>query len=391
MERKAKFIIIGLAIFTLVCLFLFIQAFGAKQNMTRERDDLRAENTTLNAKVDKLTVSLRGYESKIDSLSKDLETVSQLKDELQNKFEEANKAKEELAQKLKEQSGRQESSGVSRQEGATFTADAYWADVLKAKSELELQLSNLRNDFKSLQINNEQAQREKSGLELELNNLKRENEDFRRQIDYNQKLMDSMAQELVREKNDKTQIQNNYKTIKNENSMLSRQLKNLNSRKVSLEKKIQELQVNKGELEQRISQMEVMLTQGVSQIGGLKERIDNIKSGTVKAEQAVVKPKKDDSVELPAIVVKPQSEGLSSAGFIDSAAEGKVLAVNRDNNFVIVDLGQDSGLKTGDALRVLRGDKAVASVEAIQVRRNISACDIKKEAEPIKIGDAVAR
>ncbi len=214
MEQKAKFIIIGLAVFTLVCLFLFIQAFSSKQNLLRERDDLRAENTTLNAKIDKLTVSLRGYESKIDSLNKGLEEISQQKDELQKKFEEANKAKEELEQKLKEEAGKVEGAGVSRQEGAPLAGDAYWAEVLKTKSGLELQLVTLRNDFKSLQITNEQAQREKSDLGLELKNLKRENEDFKRQIEYNQKLIDSITQELVREKNDKTQIQGNYKTIK---------------------------------------------------------------------------------------------------------------------------------------------------------------------------------
>ncbi len=389
MEQKAKFIIIGLAIFTLVCLFLFIQAFSVRQNLIRERDDLKSENSTLNVKLDKLTTSLRSYETKITSLNKDLDDVSRQKDELEKKFEEANRVKDEYSKKLKEQSAQMESSVASRQEEPAIpqTSDVYWAGVLKAKGELELQLNTLRDSLKSLQITNEQAQREKNIIELDLNNLKRENTDLKRQFDYNQKLMDSLAQELVREKNDKTQIQDSYKRTKNENAMLSRELQSLNSRKVNLEKRVQELQEGKSELERRLSEMEVMLTEGVTQIGGLKQRIDNIKDAKTQS----VKPEKRDSVELPAIVVRPQSPDDASAkpGGAEASAAGKVLGVNRDNNFVIIDLGQDAGLKVGDNLKVYRGERVIASVEAIQIRRNISACDIKREAEQIKIGDVV--
>lgn len=388
MEQKAKFIIVGLAIFTSVCLFLFIQTFNAKQDLARERDDLKTENSTLNTKVDKLTESLRGYESKIASLSSDLENAVQQKSDLEKKLNEVTNAKEELAQKLKSQAGQMEALKQSSvpQEQTPQTNDAYWAEVLKAKSELELQLSNLRDDFRSLQIANEQAQREKNSLELDLNTLKRENADLKRQIDYSQKLSNGIAQELVREKNDKTQIQDNYKIVKNENALLSRQLRGLNSRKVNLEKKLQDLQVTKGEMEQKLSQMETMLAEGAAQMGGLKQKVDTIKSGLAKpGPEAEKNPGNKESVDLPAIVVKPQAEALNKPADLT----GKVLAVNRDNNFVVVSFGSDTGLKTGNLLKVYRGERAIATVEAIQIRKDIAACDIKRETDPIKIGDLV--
>lgn len=387
MEQRAKFIIIGLAVFTLVCLFLFIQAFSAKQDLARERDELRTENTTLNAKVDKLAVSLRSYETRITSLSKDLEDASRQKEALEKKYEEAARAQEELTRRLKEQSSRMESPIQTYvQEPVLQTNDAYWADILKAKGELELQLAGLRDDFRSLQITNEQAQREKSGLELDLNNLKRENADLKRQIDYNQKLADNIAQELVREKNDKTQIQNNYKTVKNENASLSRELQSLNSRKVGLEKKVQDLQVNRGELERRLSEMERMVAQGITQMGGLKQRIDNVKDEVNPAAAAA---ESKEAVELPAIVVRPQAKTESRQGGAAAGPAGRVIAVNKENNFVIINSGQDAGLKIGDTFRVYRGDRAIAGVEVIQVRHDIAACDIKRETEPIQIDDEV--
>ena len=387
MEQKAKLIIVGLAIFTLVCLFLFMQASGVRQNLIHERDDLKTENTTLNAKVDKLTSAIRSYEAKITSLSRDVESISAQREDLQKKYETANSERETLAKKLNDQSQSYRQETVSRQESVPQTTDEYWAGVLKAKGELELQLDSLRSDFKSLQITNEQLQRERESFGLDLNNLKRENEDLRRQVDYNQKLMDSVAQELVREKNDKTQIQNSYRTVKSENLALTRQLQSLDSRKISLDKKIQELGENRGALERRLSEMEKMVTSEAGQIGDVKQPDSDIKDDT-KAETA--KREKKDSVELPAIVVRPQTEGMvNKAGSTGAGLTSKILAVNRDNGFVIIDLGQESGLKTGDVFKVYRGDKPIASIEVIQVRRNISACDIKREAESVKVGDVV--
>ena len=60
--------------------------------------------------------------------------------------------------------------------------------------------------LRSLQIANESLQREKSVLEMDVNSLRNEKKDLLRQLDYNQKLLDSMAQEVVREKNDKTTL-----------------------------------------------------------------------------------------------------------------------------------------------------------------------------------------
>jgi len=216
MEQKVKFIIIGLIGVTVISVFLFINSLGAKQSLVRERDELKAENASLTVKLDKLTASMRGFESRISSLTADLEKVSQEKADLDKKYELANKAREELVEKLKARM-QQAPSVVSEQQSFTpQTSDTYWAGILKAKTDLEFQLNALRSELKKMQIDNEQLQRERATFELELNSLKRERDDLSRQIDYNKKLLDSLAQELVREKNDKSQIQDSYKIIRNE-------------------------------------------------------------------------------------------------------------------------------------------------------------------------------
>jgi chromosome segregation ATPase len=386
MEQKAKLIIIGLIIVTVASFALLVQVSGAKQQVTRERDELKVENSKISANLDKLKNSIRSYESRITTLTSDLESANQQKADLEKRYELVNRAREDLIQKLKEQQQKRPEAQEERREETVVpqTSDAYWADVLKAKSDLELQLTNVRTELKSLQIANEQLQREKSNFELDITNLKREKEDLKRQIEYNQKMLDSISKDLVREKNDKTQIQDTYKLIKNENATLSRQLQNLNNRKITLDKKIQDLQDNKALLERRLSEMETMLTDKVNQVDDFKDKVEAIKTGAAVPAAA----DKKEAVELAAIVVRPQAEKPRSVnpdiGFI-----GKVLAVNRDNNFVIIDLGQDAGLKIGDAFKIYRDEKPVASIEVTQVRRGISACDIKKEMSPVKIGDVV--
>ncbi|MBU0547541.1 MAG: hypothetical protein KJ710_03365 [Candidatus Omnitrophica bacterium] len=389
MEHKTKFIIIGLIGFSLVCLFLFVQATSSQQMLIRERNDLKNENTALTGKINQLESDLKENQRKISSLKSDRDKAAQELFGLQQKFEQASRARDELVNKLEQQSRikPKEVVVVKREEVVLpNTTDAYWAGVLKAKTDLEMQLSSIRGELRSLQISNESLERDKSALEIDINSLSNEKKDLLRQLDYNQKLLDSMAQDVVREKNDKAKIQDNLKIIKNDNLIFGRQLKSLNSRKATLERKIQELQEGKSTVEKRLSEMEAMLADRVSQIGSLKNDLDRIRSGKALP---VSEDKPKGSVELPAIVVRslPPSEGKEKTE--TSASFSKILAVNPDSNFVVIDLGVSSGVKIGDTFDVYREGKPIGLIEVIQTRGNISACDIKKKSTTLKIGDSI--
>ncbi len=383
MEQKVKFILIGLIAITAIFIFLFVQALSSKQIVIRQRDDLAKENESLSTKVEKLQNNIRDYENKMDSLNSELDRVSKEKEETKKKYELANKAKDELVEKLKSQET-QLSAKPQVVEVAPQPSDAYWAGILRAKTDLELQFGNIRSELKTMQINNEQLQRDRSALELEVTGLKREKEDMKRQVDYNQKLLDSISQDFVREKNDKTKIQDTFRSLRNENVMLVQQLKSLNNRKIDLEKKLKDLEERKTSAEQRFTEMQAMLTEKLSQISSLNRRIETI--GEDEKSKAKLPLEQRESVELPTIVVRPQAEDTEAMPLT-----GKVLAINRDNNFIIVDMGESAGLKVKNRLRVDRNGQNVADVEVIQTRKNISACDIKKEISTIQVGDMVFR
>ncbi len=375
MEKRVKFALVGLIGLLLVSLIINLQTFSARQAMQRERDELKRENASLSQQMEASLQDTQRLRDKINSLGLDLEKATKEKDNLQRKFDLVNKERLELVEKLKEQ----RRPSVPLTSAAPISEDAYWAGILKAKTDLEMQLENVRSDLKTAQINNEQLQREKNELRLEVTSLTRERADLKRQLDYNQKLMDSLAQELVREKNDKFQISETMKSLKSENAVLRRQLQVLDSRKIDLEKRFLDLQKQNQTLDNRLKEMETLLQGKTAQMGELKKQVEGAKESIEGAKE---------SVELPPIVVRPQPE-TSAAVTSSASASAKILAVNQENNFVIIDLGTNANIKVGDTFKVYRQSKAIADIEVIQTRQNISACDIKKEAAPIKVGDSV--
>jgi len=378
MDKKITFIIIGLAAILVVSLFLNFQTYAAKQAVEQERDAFKRENSLLGKKVEEGVREIKGLETKVGSLNSELAKVTTEKDEIQKKFDLLNKEKEELAKRIEFQSPAVVTAAAAetQQQPAfgTGAEDAYWGAILRAKTDLEMQLETIRNDLKSAQISNEQLQRDKANLELEVTGLRREQQELKRQFEYNQKIMSSLSQEVVRERNDKFQIENSIKTLNGENSMLRRQLRSLDTRKVNLERRYADLQKEKTGLLSRLSELETVVEEKTVQVESLNKQMNMGKKGAVE----------EKPVELSPIVVRPQVETTP-----DSGDAKKVMAVNRDKKFVIISAGESDGIRQGDTFRVWRDGRPIGTVEAIQVRSNISACDIKKEITTIKTGDTV--
>jgi len=389
MEQKLKIVIIGLIGLLLVSLFLIFQTYNAKQMLENERVVLKRENVSLETKAQEGLQENRRLQEMMSALNSDLDKVAKEREEIQGRFELVSRERTELAERLKQAEAKivKQAAAPALAEQAQqplVVADAYWAKILKDKNDLGLQLEKVREELKNASLNNENLQRDKSAVELELKNLDRDNQDLKRQLEYNQKLMDSLARDLVNEKNDKMQIQENLKPIKSENEVLRRQLRALNSRKSSLETKVEGLQKDKDQLARRLDEMDRLLKVKMAQIDNLKARVEQGPEAQ-KTELGNKSP-----VELPPIVVRPQTETAEEELKVAvTAAEGKILAVNKDNNFVIIDLGQEAGVKTGDIFEVYRQNEVIGRIEVIQLRPNISACDIKKQSTPIRVSDIV--
>jgi hypothetical protein len=397
MEQKMKFVLVGLAGFIVVLLFLFFQTYTQKTALEQEHSDLKKENTSLSGTISKLESNIKDYEKKVSSLNKDLESIRTDKKDIEKKYEAAQKAKEELIDQLKSRKAQIEEVSTKQQKeppaGMASSNDAYWAGVLRQKAELETQLTDVTAQLKTVKIANEGLQREKTSMDLELNDLKRQKDELKRQFEYNKNLMDSIAKDLVRERNDKMQIEETFKAVKTENKALIRQVGSLNNRKIALEEKMQALQQDKASVQGKLKDVETLLMDKVGQIDQFKAQIADVQRASadvqVRPDTFASASQENTDVSLPPIVVRPQDELPAATPGVMTLSGGKVIAVNKDNNFIVIDMGESGGVKLGDTFQVYRDGQSIATIEAIQVRRDIAACDIKRQTALPKIGDMI--
>lgn len=385
MEKKVKFAIIGLVGLLLVSFVVVLQITNSKQILEKEIEKLNTDNDSLSKEINNFSSEKRSLQNRIDSLSGELSKLESEKVDLSSKCDLLEKTKDELIEKLKFAGEAKVVQQTVQPSYPPQKEDTYWAGVLKAKADLEFQLDALRAQLKELETESEKSQREKSMLQLDITNLTREKDSLSHQLEYNQKLMDSISAELVREKNDKMQQQDELKVLKNENTLLTRQVNNLTNSKVNIEKKLYEMEGKNNDLGNKLTQMDAVLNEKMY-------LVENIKRQLVSAQKNMEGlGETKDTVELPPIIVKPQSNTRDDQPVFSKALApiGKVMSVNRENNFVIVDIGNNLGVRLGDAFQVFRSNSSIARIEVIRMRDSVAACDIKQESIPIAEGDIV--
>ena len=107
----------------------------------------------------------------------------------------------------------------------------------------------------------------------------------------------------------------------------------------------------------------------------LEHRVKDVMAGEASADTIVVSP--------------AANRGMVSA--LVPPSEGKVLVVNREFKFVVVNLGERDGMKAGRFLDISREGRPVARVQVERVYDNMAAANMLPEATKadIKEGDQV--
>ena len=101
----------------------------------------------------------------------------------------------------------------------------------------------------------------------------------------------------------------------------------------------------------------------------------------------------DSRVKLKTIIVEPEqhAEAAPIEETIEKTIEGEVLAVNREYEFLVINLGLNSGLNTDSDVSIYRSSELVAMAQIEKLYDNISAVVVndKKQMENVKVGDTV--
>jgi len=175
------------------------------------------------------------------------------------------------------------------------------------------------------------------------------------------------------------------------------------------EKSISELMQVRGELDQQRllkEDLERQLAEAKSQVDKLNEQIKKLESEKSDLMERIGKEKSVRGVELGKIVVAPAVEPAEEVSPAPPVAEkvvsqqieaksekvGKILVVNREYNFVVINLGRKDGINTGDILSVYRNGRNLGDISVEKVHESMSAANMLSAnmKNLLKEGDRVA-
>lgn len=163
---------------------------------------------------------------------------------------------------------------------------------------------------------------------------------------------------------------------------LREQIKGYVSQRDEAKKEVDRVAQEAGELRKRIKQLEDQKTLLSEQLN-LGEETDK----AVVQEAAKLAPA--SAASAPAS--QPEKKKEKAPGENGDHRPSQVLSVNRQFNFVVVNVGIRDRVKIGDTLRVEQNGKLIGRLQVEKLYENFSACAITEEIKPaqIKEGDLV--
>ena len=214
-------------------------------------------------------------------------------------------------------------------------------ELMTAKSSLEEQTADLTKQAKAVADQLAQEKRAREALTTELAQIRKESTNFKSQLDQAQGSAKALTDDLAKAKQ-------SYQALSNE-------LTTLRQAKEALEKRVKEM----------------------------------LAARAKEAEQIVV-----TNPAAPRTAVSPAGKPVAAAAPapVKGGPEGKVLVINREFDFVVVNLGSKDGIRKGNRFAVVRGDKSIMNVEVDKVYDNMVAANMMEEEKKgleIKEGDTV--
>jgi chromosome segregation ATPase len=122
-------------------------------------------------------------------------------------------------------------------------------------------------------------------------------------------------------------------------------------------KKVQELEASKDTAEHRMQQ-------GLAELQSKIEQLSSRLESAIAVKQTVVASK-------------------------DGAVEGRVILINREFQFAVVNLGKEESIDKNMRLEVIENNQVIAEIKVLEARKSVSACDISGFSDILKVGDTV--
>ncbi len=189
----------------------------------------------------------------------------------------------------------------------------------------------------------------------------------------------------------------------------------INKEKASKEEALSSLEQIKQEVEEQKSlktELENRLDQAQDEVKKIKDKLASLDSDKKFLEMKVKDlEEKAQGVELGKIVVNPEPakedntkgkkkaaaetkpKKVSAIPVAGQSIDGKVLVVNREYNFVVINMGSKDGVSLGQVFSVYRGNDYLGDVKVEKLHDSMAAAGFMAEEIKLKVkeGDKVVR
>ena len=227
------------------------------------------------------------------------------------------------------------------------------SEVRQAKSRIERELADAKDDL-------EAAARQLADERQEKEQLAKTAEDRQQQID-------RMLQDLEQARGDQRILTDQLGRLRDEHTALQRQMTSLNQAKTQLEQKVVELSKHP------------------------TVELDKVVVNPLAASSPTVSAGASDSAASPQTQADADTASSPPPSVEASPLQGQIIVVNREYDFIVVNLGSNQGLALGQEFQVVRGDQVLGRVKVEKVYEELSAAAIlpNSNKDAIREGDAV--
>jgi predicted nucleic acid-binding Zn-ribbon protein len=344
------------------------------ERLNRELASANKESGELKSKLAVAEKELNILESKNKELGSKYEALLKDSDILNKELATVKKGKFYLEKKIKE-----------------VESDVFVAGLLKDKASLEVELKRLKDSFVPKDLKMEELKTEIMNLTTQLSRHNEEKTFLEQRLKDAEVVSEVLSRDLVKEKDRNERLRQEFESAKVENHLFKDKLAELEK----LGERVNSLIAEREDMKTKIVGLERDLDYRNREFDKLKNTFEEKRKVEEYRAEAYHSP---EEVELPPIVLQKDRYEVATRSSLDwvdtrSDLKGRIVTVNREHNFVVIDLGKLNGVDVGASFSVYRGDFSIGRLEVIQSRDRIAACDIKevKDGFFVEIDDVVVK
>jgi len=147
---------------------------------------------------------------------------------------------------------------------------------------------------------------------------------------------------------------------------------------------VQQLKTDLGQQKELRANLETKLNQAQKDAEKTKAQLKEIESKKAQLEAQTQQQTQAQGVELGTIVVGSEDSSVATEQpkekAVTSSLKGKVLVVNKDYNFVVINLGSKDGVSVGDVFALYHNDKYIGDIKVEKIHESMSAADFTSPA-----------